>query len=54
MAEFVKAMEDVAIREDLTRLFLVSGGGLAVENAFKAAFDWKAKRNIARGIWKGN
>jgi len=54
MAEFVKAMEDVAIREDLTRLFLVSGGGLAVENAFKTAFDWKAKRNIARGIWKGS
>lgn len=32
--------------EYLPHLFLVSGGSLAVENALKAAFDWKVKRNL--------
>jgi len=27
----------------------VSGGTLAVENALKAAFDWKVRKNIAAG-----
>ena len=31
-------------------LFFVAGGGLAVENALKAAFDWKVRKNLAKGI----
>ncbi len=54
MGEFVRAMEEIAMKDDLTRLFCISGGGLAVENAFKTAFDWKAKKNIEQGIWKGS
>ena len=31
-------------------MFFVEGGSLAVENAVKAAFDWKVRKNLARGI----
>ncbi|MBN1272518.1 MAG: L-lysine 6-transaminase [Candidatus Aminicenantes bacterium] len=31
---------------DFPHFFIVSGGALAVENALKAAFDWKIKKNI--------
>ncbi len=31
-------------------LFFIEGGALAVENALKAAFDWKVRKNFARGI----
>ncbi|MBC8072106.1 MAG: aminotransferase class III-fold pyridoxal phosphate-dependent enzyme, partial [Deltaproteobacteria bacterium] len=34
-------------------LFFVEGGALAVENALKVAFDWKVRKNIARGLTKG-
>ena len=30
-------------------LFFIEGGALAVENALKAAFDWKARKNLAAG-----
>jgi L-lysine 6-transaminase len=30
--------------------FFIEGGTLGVENALKAAFDWKVRRNRARGI----
>ena len=30
-------------------LSYISGGGLGVENALKAAFDWKVRKNIAEG-----
>ncbi|MBD3276771.1 MAG: L-lysine 6-transaminase, partial [Candidatus Aegiribacteria sp.] len=30
-------------------LFFISGGALAVENALKAAFDWKVRRNLEAG-----
>ncbi len=30
-------------------LFFVEGGALAVENALKAAFDWKVRKNFAKG-----
>jgi L-lysine 6-transaminase len=49
MAEFVAAFERVGIPQDLPHLFLIEGGALAVENALKAAFDWKIRRNLARG-----
>jgi L-lysine 6-transaminase len=34
-------------------LFFVAGGSVAVENAMKAAFDWKAHRNRAGGVSGG-
>jgi L-lysine 6-transaminase len=49
MAEFVQAMDQYAIPDALPRMFLIGGGALAVENALKAAFDWKVRRNMARG-----
>ena len=50
MAEFVDTFSRVAIPEQMPHLFLVAGGALAVENAVKAAFDWKVRKNLARGI----
>ncbi len=47
MADFVDTFARTAMPEDMPHLFLVSGGALAVENALKTAFDWKARKNIA-------
>lgn len=49
MAEFVETFSTYAIPDYLPYLFLVSGGALAVENALKAAFDWKVRKNFAKG-----
>jgi L-lysine 6-transaminase len=49
LAEFVTTFERVLGIEDLPRLFLVSGGALAVENALKAAFDFKQRHNADHG-----
>ena len=37
----------------LPHAFFIEGGALAVENALKVAFDWKVRRNRARGISGG-
>jgi L-lysine 6-transaminase len=50
MAEFVATMSRVAIPPELPHLFIVEGGTLAVENAVKSAFDWKVRKNLARGL----
>jgi L-lysine 6-transaminase len=50
MAAFVDTLYRVGRLADLPHLFLVAGGAPAVENALKVAFDWKAQRNLARGI----
>ncbi len=49
MAEFVRTMKRVAGRADMPHYFLVAGGAPAVENALKVAFDWKVRKNIAKG-----
>jgi len=49
MAEFVKTMGNIAQPSILPHAFYISGGTLAVENALKAAFDWKVRKNIAKG-----
>jgi L-lysine 6-transaminase len=49
MAEFVETFAQIAVPKGLPNLFFISGGALAVENALKAAFDWKVKKNFARG-----
>lgn len=50
LAEFVQVFSDQAMPESLPHLFLVSGGALAVENALKAAFDWKVRKNLQKGL----
>ncbi len=52
MAEFVEAMDRFAIPGELPHMFLIEGGALAVENALKAAFDWKVQKNYQRGATK--
>jgi len=42
-------MDRFAIPKELPHMFLISGGALAVENALKAAFDWKVRKNKAKG-----
>ncbi|NWG00900.1 MAG: L-lysine 6-transaminase [Thermoanaerobaculaceae bacterium] len=49
-AEFVATFAQLAVPESHAgHLFFVEGGALAVENALKAAFDWKVRRNRAQG-----
>lgn len=48
-AEFVEVFARVLGDPDMPHLFFIEGGGLAVENALKAAFDWKSRRNEAAG-----
>ncbi len=50
MAEFVESFAKYAMPNYFKHLFFVSGGALAVENALKTAFDWKARKNIENGI----
>jgi len=52
-AAFVKTFRDIAVPPEFRYLFFIAGGALAVENAMKAAFDWKVQHNRARGIEGG-
>lgn len=49
MAEAIETLARYAFPEYLPHLFFVAGGAPAVENALKAAFDWKVRRNLAAG-----
>jgi L-lysine 6-transaminase len=49
MAEFVATWERLAMPDYLPHLFLIAGGSAAVENALKAAMDWKVRRNFRSG-----
>ena len=48
-AEFMASFEDTGIPDYLPYAFFIEGGALAVENALKAAFDWKVRKNLAAG-----
>lgn len=48
-AAWVEAFGTQVAPEYLPHLFWVDGGALAVENALKAAFDWKVRKNLAAG-----
>lgn len=48
-AEFVHTLSSTAAPAELPHYFFVEGGALAVENGMKAAFDWKAQKNLAAG-----
>jgi L-lysine 6-transaminase len=50
MARFVETFVRVLGDPALPHLFFIEGGGLAVENALKVAFDWKSRWNEAHGI----
>lgn len=49
-ARFAATLRRVFGEEALPHLFFIDGGGPAVENALKIAFDWKTKLNARRGI----
>ena len=49
MARFVDTFSRVGIPEYLPYTFFISGGALAIENALKTAFDWKVRKNYAKG-----
>ncbi len=49
-ADFMDTFARVALPKELQYCFFISGGALAVENALKAAFDWKTKLNFSKGI----
>lgn len=48
-AEWVEAFGTQVAPDYLPHLFWIDGGALAVENALKAAFDWKVRKNLAAG-----
>jgi len=48
MAEFVDTMGRLAQPDYLPYAFYIEGGGLAVENALKAAFDWKVRKEFGK------
>jgi L-lysine 6-transaminase len=52
-AGFVDTFRRIAVPDEFRYLFFVAGGALAVENAMKAAFDWKAQLNQSRGVEGG-
>jgi L-lysine 6-transaminase len=49
LGRFVTTFERVLGVDHLPYLFLIEGGALAVENALKAAFDWKSRVNERAG-----
>jgi len=49
LAHCVQTYSRVGIPSYLPKLFFVSGGALAVENALKTAFDWKVRKNFKKG-----
>ncbi|GJQ27033.1 MAG: L-lysine 6-transaminase [Phycisphaerae bacterium] len=48
-ARFVNTFSRVLGVEGMERYFFIEGGALGVENALKAAMDWKVQKNIAAG-----
>jgi len=49
-ARFVETFATLAVPPTHSdHMFFVEGGSLAIENAIKAAFDWKVRKNFAKG-----
>ena len=51
-ADFMETFNKYAVPKYLPHAFFIDGGALAVENALKAAFDWKKRLNLEKGIDK--
>jgi L-lysine 6-transaminase len=49
LARFVQTFHRVMGLPPLERYFFIEGGAAAVENALKAAMDWKVRKNLAAG-----
>jgi len=49
MAEFIDTFRRVLADSRLPHYFFIEGGGLAIENALKVAFDYKSRLNESRG-----
>lgn len=49
-ARFVETFAQVMGLDPLGCYFFIEGGALAVENALKAAMDWKVRKNLAAGL----
>jgi len=49
-ATFVSTFARVVGYAPLERYFFIEGGSVAVENALKAAMDWKVRKNLAAGL----
>lgn len=49
LAEFVDTFATLVKPDHFKYLFFVEGGSVAVENGLKVAFDWKVKKNFAKG-----
>ena len=49
LARVVDTFSRVGIPAHLPHAFFIAGGALAVENALKAAFDWKVRKNFRKG-----
>jgi L-lysine 6-transaminase len=50
-ADFIDTFAHIAVPESHTgHIFVVEGGALGVENALKAAFDWRIRRNRAQCV----
>lgn len=49
MAEFVDIFRRTAKPDYFKYMFFIDGGALAVENGLKVAFDWKVRKNFAKG-----
>lgn len=50
LATFIETFARVVGLKPLERYFFIEGGAAAVENAVKAAMDWKVRKNIAAGL----
>ena len=51
-ADFLNTFSNIAMPKGLSNAFFIDGGALAVENTLKAAFDWKKRKNLEKGIKK--
>jgi L-lysine 6-transaminase len=49
MARFVDAFFEQTVPKTFRYGFFIAGGALGIENAVKAAMDWKVRKNFARG-----
>jgi L-lysine 6-transaminase len=49
-AGFVEVFGRLAMPAHMRYAFFIEGGALGVENALKTAFDWKVRRNRAKGV----
>jgi L-lysine 6-transaminase len=49
-ADFLDTFERVVMPEELQYAFFIEGGTMGVENAMKACFDWKTRKNFDKGL----